>query len=158
MEKQPRENPKHMTKIGGQALIEGVMMKGADTGAMACRLPNGEIDVETWAENNGKNMPWYRKCPFVRGSFNFVLSMKDGYRCLTKSAEKQVPEDEEDDTEEMNRFEKWLDEKLGDKLFGIRHSRQQPLCAVAAGGHYQDRDLFGVHGVYRSDERYSPYL
>lgn len=64
-------------------------------------------------------MPWYRKCPFVRGSFNFVLSMKDGYRCLTKSAEKQVPEDEEDDTEEMNRFEKWLDEKLGDKLFGI---------------------------------------
>ena len=100
MAKQPRENPKHMTKIGGQALIEGVMMKGADTGAMACRLPNGEIDVETWAENNGKNMPWYRKCPFVRGSFNFVLSMKDGYRCLTKSAEKQVPEDEEDDTEE----------------------------------------------------------
>ena len=64
-------------------------------------------------------MPWYRKCPFVRGSFNFVLSMKDGYRCLTKSAEKQVPEDGEDDTEEMNRFEKWLDEKLGDKLFGI---------------------------------------
>ena len=44
---------------------------------------------------------------------NFVLSMKDGYRCLTKSAEKQVPEDGEDDTEEMNRFEKWLDEKLG---------------------------------------------
>ena len=123
MAKQPRENPKHMTKIGGQALIEGVMMKGADTGAMACRLPNGEIDVETWAENNGKNMPWYRKCPFVRGSFNFVLSMKDGYRCLTKSAEKQVPEDEEDDTEEMNRFEKWLDEKLGDKLFGRNTNR-----------------------------------
>ena len=60
------------TSIGGQALIEGVMMKGADTGAMACRLPNGEIDVETWKENNGKNMPWYRKCPFLRGSFNFV--------------------------------------------------------------------------------------
>ena len=116
MAKQPRENPKHMTKIGGQALIEGVMMKGADTGAMACRLPNGEIDVETWAENNGKNMPWYRKCPFVRGSFNFVLSMKDGYRCLTKSAEKQVPEDEEDDTEEMNRFEKWLDENASEYL------------------------------------------
>ena len=92
MAKQPRENPKHMTKIGGQALIEGVMMKGADTGAMACRLPNGEIDVETWKENNGKNMPWYRKCPFRR---------------------------DEEDTEEMNRFEKWLDEKLGDKLFGI---------------------------------------
>ena len=97
------------------------MMKGADTGAMACRLPNGEIDVETWPENNGKNMPWYRRCPLVRGSFNFVLSMKDGYRCLMKSAEKQVPEDGEETQaeEEMNRFEKWLDEKLGDKIFGI---------------------------------------
>lgn len=120
MAKQPRENPKHMTKIGGQALIEGIMMKGADTGAMACRLPNGEIDVETWPENNGKKMPWYRKCPFVRGSFNFVLSMKDGYRCLTKSAEKQIPEDgEAEEEEEMSRFEQWLEDKLGDKLFGI---------------------------------------
>lgn len=120
MAKQPRENPKHMTKIGGQALIEGVMMKGADTGAMACRLPNGEIEVETWPENNGKHMPWYRKCPLVRGCFNFVQSMKDGYRCLTKSAEKQMPEDgEEEEEEEMNRFEKWLDDKLGDKIFGI---------------------------------------
>ena len=134
MAKQPRENPKHMTKIGGQALIEGVMMKGADTGAMACRLPNGEIDVETWKENNGKNMPWYRKCPFVRGSFNFVLSMKDGYRCLTKSAEKQVPEDEEESDEDMNRFEKWLDEKLGDKLFGIIMSIGMVIgIAVAIG-------------------------
>ncbi len=106
------------SKIGGQALIEGVMMKGAYTGAMACRLPDGTIDVETWKENNGKNMPWYRKCPFVRGSFNFVISMKDGYRCLMKSAEKQMT-DEEEDEEEMSRFEKWLTEKLGEKLFGI---------------------------------------
>lgn len=109
-----------MTKIGGQALIEGVMMKGADTGAMACRLPDGTIDVETWPENNGKHMPWYRKCPLVRGSFNFVLSMRDGYRCLTKSAEKQMPADgEEEEEEELSKFEQWLDDKLGDKLFGI---------------------------------------
>lgn len=106
----------HRSKIGGQALIEGVMMKGANTGAMACRLPDGTIDVETWPENNGKNMPWYRKCPFVRGSFNFIASMKDGYRCLMKSAEKQMTDDEEEDEEEMSRFEKWLTEKLGEKL------------------------------------------
>lgn len=97
MQSNSNESPKHMTKIGGQALIEGVMMKGADTGAMACRLPDGTIDVETWDENNGKHMPWYRKCPFVRGVFNFVISLKDGYRCLMKSAEKQVPEEEQQD-------------------------------------------------------------
>lgn len=118
MAKQGYENPKHMTKIGGQALIEGVMMKGADTGAMACRLPNGEIDVETWPENNGKNRPWYKKCPFVRGSFNFVDSMVGGYKCLMKSAEKQVTEEEEQE-EELNKFEQWLEDKLGDKIFGI---------------------------------------
>ncbi len=108
----------HRSKIGGQALIEGVMMKGADTGAMACRLPDGTIDVETWDENNGKNMPWYRKCPLVRGSFNFVISMKDGYRCLMKSAEKQIT-DEDDEEEDMSKFEKWLNDKLGEKLFSI---------------------------------------
>lgn len=135
MAKQPRENPKHMTKIGGQALIEGVMMKGADTGAMACRLPNGEIDVETWPENNGKRMPWYRKCPLVRGSFNFVLSMRDGFRCLTKSAEKQVPEDDaEAEEEEMSRLEQWLEDKLGDKIFGFIMSVAMVIGVVLAVG------------------------
>ncbi len=136
MAKQPLENPKHMTKIGGQALIEGVMMKGADTGAMACRLPSGEIDVETWDENNGKNTPWYRKCPFIRGSFNFVLSMKDGYRCLMKSAEKQVPPEgeEEEEEEEMSRLEQWLEDKLGDKLFGIIMSIGMVVGIVIAVG------------------------
>ena len=66
-------------------------------------------------------MPWYRKCPFVRGSFNFVISMRDGYRCLMKSAEKQMTEEEKENEsqEEMNRFERWLNDKLGDKVFGI---------------------------------------
>ena len=123
------------------------MMKGADTGAMACRLPNGEIDVETWPENNGKNMPWYRRCPLVRGSFNFVLSMKDGYRCLMKSAEKQMPEDGEEtqDEEEMNRFEKWLDEKLGDKVFGIIMTIGTVLGFVVALGLFAWLPKFAVN-------------
>ena len=40
------KNQQHKSKIGGQALIEGIMMNGVKKGAMACRLPNGEIDVE----------------------------------------------------------------------------------------------------------------
>ena len=89
----------HKSKIGGQALIEGVMMKGPLKGAMACRLPDGTIDVEIWEEKNGKNPPWYRRVPLVRGCVNFVLSMKDGYRCLMKSAEKQVEDDDEEEEE-----------------------------------------------------------
>ena len=89
---------KFKSKIGGQALVEGIMMLGPNTGAMACRLPDGTIDLETWEENNGKNAPWYRKVPLVRGCTNFVISLVKGYKYMMKSAEKQmVDEDEEDD-------------------------------------------------------------
>lgn len=104
------------SKIGGQAVIEGVMMRGIDKAAMACRLPDGEIDMEIWPIKGGKNVPWYRKIPFVRGVFNFIVSMIDGYKCISRSAEKQIIDD---DDEELTRFEKWLDEKLGDKIMPI---------------------------------------
>lgn len=107
----------YKSKIGGQALIEGVMMKGVYKGAMACRLPDGTIDIETWDENNGKSAPWYKKTPFIRGSFNFVSSLVAGYKCLMKSAEKQMTE--EDSEEEMTKFEKWLTDKLGENLMSV---------------------------------------
>ena len=61
------EQAKHRSKIGGQALIEGVMMKGVHTGAMACRLPDGTIDVETWEEHNGKENAVVSEVPVCTG-------------------------------------------------------------------------------------------
>lgn len=110
------EKQKHKSRIGGQALIEGVMMKGIYTSAMACRLPDGTIDVETWEEKNGKNAPWYRKTPFIRGIFNFVSSLIDGYRCLMKSADKQMTEDSD---EELSKLDKWINEHFGEKIMSI---------------------------------------
>lgn len=107
---------KFKSKIGGQAVIEGVMMRGIDKASMANRLPGGEIDLEVWDIKGGSTAPWYRKVPFVRGIFNFVISMIDGYKCLMRSADKQMTEEDE---EEPSRFEKWLDEKLGDKLMPV---------------------------------------
>ena len=91
---------KFKSKIGGQALIEGIMMLGPTTGAMACRLPDGTIDLETWDENNGKNAPWYKKTPLVRGCCSFVTSLVKGYKYMMKSAEKQLPEDEQEENKE----------------------------------------------------------
>ena len=105
------------SKIGGQALIEGVYMRGITKAAMACRLPDGTIDVEEWAVKNGKDAPWYRKAPFIRGCFNFVSSMAEGIRCTMKSAEKQITEDDEE--EELSKFEQWLTDKFGDKLVNV---------------------------------------
>ena len=85
----------HKTSIGGQALIEGIMMKGPEKSAMAVRLPNKSIDVEVW--ENKTVTAWYRKTPFVRGIFNFVATLMDGYKCLMKSAEKSGYDEENPD-------------------------------------------------------------
>ena len=116
--KENTSGEKFKSKMGGQAVIEGVMMRGIDKAAMACRLPSGEIDLEEWAIKGGKNAPFYRKIPFVRGVFVFITSMIDGYKCLSRSADKQMSA-EQDDDEEPSKFEKWVDEKLGDKLMPI---------------------------------------
>lgn len=103
------------TKIGGQALIEGIMMKGVSKGAMAVRMKDGSIDVEEWDIKPAK---WYNKAPFIRGSINFVSSLSEGYKCMMKSAEKSGMLEEEENYE-PSKFEKWLDDKLGDKLTGV---------------------------------------
>lgn len=107
---------KFKSKIGGQAVIEGVMMRGIHTASMANRLPNGEIDLETWPIRGGNDLPWYRKVPFIRGVFSFGISLIDGYKCLMRAADKQMTDDGE---EEPSRFEKWIEEKLGDKLMPV---------------------------------------
>ena len=100
-----QSNEKFKSKIGGQALIEGIMMLGPNKGAMACRLPDGSIDLETWEENNGKNAPWYKKTPLVRGCVNFVESMIRGYKYMMKSAEKQLTEEEKAEEEKSGIFD-----------------------------------------------------
>ena len=74
------------TSIGGQALIEGIMMRGPEKTAMAVRNPEGEIVLESWP-TQGQNKPKICKIPFVRGIFNMIDSLRFGYKCLMRSAE-----------------------------------------------------------------------
>ncbi len=107
-------NEKKKTSIGGQALIEGIMMRGPFLTSMATRLPDGSIDVETWnTHKGGQKAHWTRRVPFLRGIFNMVDSMVVGYSCLMKSAEKAGVE------EEPTKFDRWLEEKLGDNLMKV---------------------------------------
>jgi len=85
-----RAEPRYM---GGQAVLEGVMMRGASTWAVAVRDPDGEIKIDVrevplWAER-------YRNVPVLRGVMGLVESMGLGYRALTWSANQQVPADEQ---------------------------------------------------------------
>ena len=110
-----KNNTCHKSKIGGQALIEGIMMRGIDKASMAVRLPNKEIDIETWDIVSLKEKKWYLKTPIIRGTFNFIESMVMGYKCLMKSAEKSMTE-EEKENEKPGKFEQMLIDKFGDKF------------------------------------------
>lgn len=88
------------TSIGGQALIEGIMMRGPKKSAMAVRNPQGEIVLEKWDNDPADKKPSIidklRKLPIVRGVFNFAISMIAGYKSLMKSAEIAGFEDEDE--------------------------------------------------------------
>ena len=74
------------TSIGGQALLEGIMMRGPKTTAMAVRNTKGEIVIEKFP-TVGKKRPVILRWPIIRGVVNFADSMSFGYKCLMRSAE-----------------------------------------------------------------------
>ncbi len=90
--------PCKKTSIGGQALMEGIMMRGPKKTAMAVRNPEGEIVLEI--SNNSASTPVVAKIPVVRGVYSFAMSMIQGYKCLMRSAEISGLEEAE---EEMRR-------------------------------------------------------
>lgn len=99
------------TSIGGQAVIEGVMMRGPKLTALSVRMPDQSISTEVW--DTPSSNKWYKKTPFIRGVFNFVESLTDGYKSLMKAAEKAGLDEEE---EEPSKFEQKLRQLLGDKF------------------------------------------
>lgn len=93
------------TSIGGQALIEGIMMRGPKMTAMAVRNTSGEIVIEK-SEHSVADRPKIFKVPIIRGVFNFVDSMKIGYKALVRSAEISGLDDLQDELEKEKKEKK----------------------------------------------------
>ena len=103
------------TKMGGQAVMEGIMMKGDKKTAVAVRLPSGDIHIKT--EENPKKRTW-AKIPIVRGVIVFVNSLIQGTRTLMYSAdvlEKYEEKLGDGALEEKGRFETWLEKHFGER-------------------------------------------
>jgi len=96
--------------IGGQAVLEGVMMKNKSRYAVAVRKPDGEIAVEKGEVTSAIEKHKVLGLPIIRGVVNFVESLVLGVKMLTSSAEYF-----EDVEEEPGKFELWLRKKFGDK-------------------------------------------
>lgn len=94
------------TSIGGQALIEGVMMRGPHKTSMAVRHTSGNIVMDSWEREEGTHTAFFWKTPFVRGIFNFIDSLVIGYRCLMKSVDMSGLGDEEEEEQRLKEEKK----------------------------------------------------
>jgi uncharacterized protein YqhQ len=121
--------------MGGQAVVEGVMMRGEHTWAVAVRTPEGEIetvvhDTPTWSER-------WAKIPLVRGIMSLSESLALGFKALTWSANRQIPEEEQISSRAMG----WT---IGVAL-AFFTAIFIVMPAVAANGF---GDLFGLDGFW----------
>ena len=104
------------SKLGGQAVIEGVMMRGKKMYAMAVRNPEGGITIEK-KEWGGLGRKGLFRLPIFRGVAAFVDSLVTGTRILMRSAE--IAGEDWTEEAEPSKFEKFLQEKLGDRMNDI---------------------------------------
>lgn len=103
--------------IGGQAVLEGVMMKNKDKYAVAIRKPNGEIDVDVEEYKGIAGDNKLAKLPFIRGVFSFIDSLVLGMRVTMHSA--SFFEEEEQPTKTEQRLSKILGNKADDIMMGF---------------------------------------
>ena len=106
-------NEKFKTTIGGQALIEGIMMRGPEKDAIVVRGKEGlTVEVQPRKIYKPGSLPTW---PLIRGAVNFFDAQVTGVKALMRSAD-LAPEGFEEE-EKPSRFEKWLEKKLGNEKF-----------------------------------------
>ena len=126
--KKEKKQKLNCTYIGGQAVMEGVMMRGRRAMATAVRDPEGKIQIESERLKPPEQRKKITKFPFIRGVVNFVTSLVDGYRILMRSADVAM----EDDEEEQTKAEQWLKEKHKIDVGGIMNAVSGILGIVLA--------------------------
>ena len=105
--------------VGGQALIEGIMMMGPKGAAMSVRLPDGSIDTEELEVKHLRDKFKPAGWPIIRGIVNMVESLLFGYKCMEKSAEKAGIDDPDMDPEKMSKLDKWLSDHFGPTMMTV---------------------------------------
>ncbi len=113
MAKEKRSCPTASNRVGGQAVLEGIMMKHKSFCATAVRCPDGKISVDKREVKSIKEKIPFLKIPIIRGVVSFIESLTLSMSILTLSAEMQGIE------EEPSKFEKWLEKKLGKSLMAV---------------------------------------
>ena len=121
---QPKQE-RFKTSVGGQALMEGIMMRGPERICCAVRKPDGTIETKI---DPVKNYGVWKKIPLVRGTISMIESLIVGYHYMMYSAQVSMGDDY-DPEEEETAFEKWVGEHFGQKAEDALLA-----CAAVVGG------------------------
>ena len=119
----PGEDPQKILigAVGGEALMEGIMMRGPKGAAVAVRLPDGSIETQIkqtkLPSERFKPLGW----PLIRGPVSFIYSMVFGYKCMMEAAEKTTMAelDGEESAGESSKLDQWLEAHMGEKMMGV---------------------------------------
>ena len=125
-----REKTKMITSIGGQAVMEGVMMQGPFKTALSVRLPDNTVSTEQIAAKRLRGRYKILQIPILRGVAGFIDSLSVGYKALSISAEKSGLEDDE----EPSKFDQWMERVFGDKLMNAVMAISAVLGVLIAVG------------------------
>ncbi len=107
------------TSVGGQALIEGIMMNGPKGSAIAVRKTDGSIEIEEQNFVHLKDKYKFFGLPFIRGIVVYIESMIIGYKSLMRAAELSGQLEAEESTEKMSKLDKWINDHMGPKMLGV---------------------------------------
>ena len=110
---------RYLAAVGGQALMEGIMMNGPKGAAMALRMPDGSIEVTPKHPKRLRDKYKFCALPFIRGPIAFVENMVFGYQCLMESGEKTSFDPNEPQEEEMSKLDRWLTDHFGPKMMSV---------------------------------------
>ena len=113
-----KENVKKITSIGGSALIEGIMMRGPKNINVAVRTGEDTIETQEITINTLASKGKFFRLPLIRGVTGMIDSFRLSYKSLMLSADKAINSVDVQE-EEMSKFERWLNDKLGEKLMGV---------------------------------------
>lgn len=116
------------TNIGGQALLEGIMMRGPERTAMAVRNREGRIRIEQFETISNKNRPKICRLPVIRGVFGLIDSLRIGYKCLMRSADLSGLAEEEENAKKKKKQPSELSKKMGKVMEKV----MMPVATVLA--------------------------
>ena len=143
MKKEKKQRDPKIGIVGGQAVLEGVMMRSGERQSLSVRVPDGSIKTESTTVTSLRKKYKFCNIPLLRGCISFVEQLIGSTKTLTRSAEMQGIDLDEPET----KFEKWLADKFGDKLVGVVAGIGGVLGVVLGLGLFIMLPTFAAKGV-----------